>query len=425
MHIMRTLLFPRLVLTLLFSLSAVFASAAALPGKGAAPQVAKPKFAPAAADPGATISLPQPMREWTVMVFANGRNDLAPNLLRDANEMEASGSGPNVNVVLELGMMNHEYLKETGVKAWRGNRRFYITRDGNMEQLSSIPLPGEFQADMASYRHLIHFGKWVKQNFPAKKYMLIVSNHGDGLDGISYDDISMRNMSMEGLGKAVSGIGGVDVYASDACLMQMAEVAYALKGSAKAVVGSEEIVPLDGYDYTALVDELKAKPGMGAEEASQMLVRTFDKSYEGSGEYTTLSALKMTELGKLSPLIKAWTEAAMLAPDAALLKAVREARAFDTPSYRDLHHFVTIAARQSKDAALLAATDALTGFIDNTLLLGNEQRHLKQANGLAVYIPTSARIMASYKKTAFAEDSGWYSFLNWMRKQGLLYKDLR
>ena len=424
---MKLIRLPYLPLLLLLQFSAVWASAGALPGKGAAARVDKPTYAPAVADTSATVSLPQPQREWTVMVFANGRNDLAPDLLNDANEMEAAGSGPNVNVVLELGMMNSPEQLETGVRAWRGIKRFLVTRDDDKSLLHSIPLPGEFYADMASYRHLVHFAKWVKKNFPAKKYMLIVSNHGDGMDGISYDDISGRNMSMAELGKAVAAMGGVDVYASDACLMQMAEVAYALKGSAKAVVGSQEIIPLGGYDYTALVSELNANPGMQAEDAARMIVRTFDKSYVGSGEYVTLSALNMAELGGLPPLVKAWTEAAMNAPDAVdgLLDAILNARSFDNPAYRDLRHFIALTVRKSKDPALMDASAALVSFLDKKLVLANEQRHFKQANGVAVYVPTSSRVTGMYKKTAFGQDAGWYAFLSWLRKQGLLMKDLR
>ena len=44
-------------------------------------------------------------------------------------------------------------------------------------------------------------------------------------------------------------MGKVDVLAFDACLMQMAEVAYEVKDLADYVVGSEETEPGPGYPY--------------------------------------------------------------------------------------------------------------------------------------------------------------------------------
>ncbi|HOX23533.1 MAG TPA: clostripain-related cysteine peptidase, partial [Elusimicrobiales bacterium] len=317
---------------------------------------ARPQVFPAAVDPGQKIVLPQPVREWTVMVYANGKNDLAPDIFADANEMEMAGSTPQVNVILELGQKglraDPDFLEPAWKSPWRGIKRFFILKDTkNPDQLHSIPLPAEPYADMGSHRHLAHFGQWVKKNFPAKKYMLIVSNHGNGILGISYDDVSGNNIALSELGKAVSKIGGVDVFATDACLMQMAEVAYALKGLAETVVGSEETIPAEGYNYKAILKALGKNPGMDAEAASKMLVKSFDNSYKGSGEPVTLSALKMSEIDELSGKVKAWTEAVMSAPDAGrgLRQALRRTRSFEEPSFRDLHHFISLVARYSED----------------------------------------------------------------------------
>lgn len=42
-------------------------------------------------------------KEWTIMVFMNGKNDLSNFALNDLNEMEQEGSPENVNLVVETG----------------------------------------------------------------------------------------------------------------------------------------------------------------------------------------------------------------------------------------------------------------------------------------------------------------------------------
>jgi len=44
----------------------------------------------------------KPSKEWTIMVFINGKNNLEQYGLKDVNEMEMVGSGDKVNVVVEL-----------------------------------------------------------------------------------------------------------------------------------------------------------------------------------------------------------------------------------------------------------------------------------------------------------------------------------
>ncbi|MFN3420892.1 MAG: hypothetical protein ACK40X_04105, partial [Armatimonadota bacterium] len=45
----------------------------------------------------AQVTLPQPRKAWTVLVYQAGDNDLEEALIKDFNEMERVGSGPNLN----------------------------------------------------------------------------------------------------------------------------------------------------------------------------------------------------------------------------------------------------------------------------------------------------------------------------------------
>jgi hypothetical protein len=80
--------------------------------------------------------------------------------------------------------------------------------------------------------------------------------------GISYDDETNHHITTPQMGAMLKGINGVDVYGSDACLMQMPEVDYELKDSVDYIVGSEETEPGDGYTYNTFLGPLAARPAM-------------------------------------------------------------------------------------------------------------------------------------------------------------------
>ena len=228
--------------------------------------------------------------EWTIMVYINGKNDLEPYALKDMNEMEMVGSNPKMNIVVEAGRMAG-YSEEDG--DWKGMRRYLITKDNDVNKISSKPLEKIAKADMGDYRTLAAFGQWAKAAYPARKYMLIVWNHGSGWEkglkdvvskGISYDEETDNHITTPQLGMALKAIGKVDVYGSDACLMQMPEVDYELRNSADYIVGSEETEPGDGYTYNTFLGPLAANPSMSPAQLALVAVDSYANHYQQSGE---------------------------------------------------------------------------------------------------------------------------------------------
>ncbi|MCK5358160.1 MAG: hypothetical protein KAJ48_07170, partial [Elusimicrobiales bacterium] len=136
---------------------------------------------------------PQPEQEWTIMIYVNAKNDLEKFGLNDINEMEIIGSSDKVNIVVELGRMNGFDSSDDN---WTGTRRYLIKKDNNNKAITSPVIAELGKVDMGDWKHLVDFGAWAKTNYPAKKYMLIVWNHGTGWEkgvksmknkGLSYD----------------------------------------------------------------------------------------------------------------------------------------------------------------------------------------------------------------------------------------------
>ncbi|MCG2725936.1 MAG: clostripain-related cysteine peptidase, partial [Elusimicrobia bacterium] len=132
-------------------------------------------------------------KEWTIMVYVNAKNDLEKFGMKDINEMEMIGSSDKINVVVELGRMDGFDSSEGD---WTGSKRYLIRKDGNTGAITSPVLADLGKVDMGDWKHLVDFGKWAKAKYPAKKYMLIVWNHGSGWKksskslvdkGLSYD----------------------------------------------------------------------------------------------------------------------------------------------------------------------------------------------------------------------------------------------
>jgi len=166
--------------------------------------------------------------EWTIMLFSNAKNDLEQYLLSDLNEMELVGSTAKLNLVAEVGRIEG-YDSSDG--DWKGVRRYHITKDADMTKMGSKMLEDLGMIDMGDYKNVVSFVQWAKKAYPAKKYMLIISNHGSGWEkgmikarvskGISYDEQSGNNINTPQLGLALKEIGKLDVFSTDACLMRI------------------------------------------------------------------------------------------------------------------------------------------------------------------------------------------------------------
>ncbi|HOW89803.1 MAG TPA: clostripain-related cysteine peptidase, partial [Elusimicrobiales bacterium] len=125
-------------------------------------------------------------KEWTIMVFMNGKSNIESFAVRDLNRIETSGSSDRVNIVAELGRSRglDGDTEEDG--DWTGVRRYLVTKDQDPGRIASPVLMDLGAADMGDHREVASFVKWAKAEFPAKRYMLIIWDHGWGwIDPIS------------------------------------------------------------------------------------------------------------------------------------------------------------------------------------------------------------------------------------------------
>jgi len=350
--------------------------------------------------PKAELNKSKALKEWTVMVYVNGKNDLSKFGEKDVNEMETIGSTSKMNIVVELGTED-----ET-------TERFLVKKDHFPTLVTSKPLEILENDDMGDWKHLVDFATWSKKKFPAKRYMLIIWNHGDGWvtsKGISYDFKTDNHISTPELGLAMKEIGQVDILAMDACLMQMAEVAFEVKDYTDIVVASQETEPGDGYPYNAILKKMSKMTKKSNEEIAKNIVTQYEKYYS-KNETVTQSALKTSRLDSLVVLLNEWTARAMQIEDKTpLISAINITDSYARDEYKDLSHFIQLAGEKTKDEILIEKGEKINEFIANKLIIAKTSLR-KNANGLSVYI-TRKGTGEKYADLAWAETQ-WDEFLN-------------
>ncbi|MCM2268250.1 MAG: clostripain-related cysteine peptidase [Elusimicrobiales bacterium] len=380
--------------------------------------------------PEAAAAKARPDKEWTIMVFINAKNNLERYGLKDVNEMEMVGSGDKYNVVVELARIDGFDDSEGD---WTTSRRYLVQKDADTDNVTSPVVEELPKVDMGDYKHLADFARWAKAKYPAKKYMLIVWNHGAGwiktplrapAKGISYDDETGNHITTPQLGQALKEIGGVDVYGSDACLMQMAEVVYELKDYATYIVGSEETEPGDGYTYDTLLGPLFAKQNMTPAELAKVAVDAYSDHYQQLGQASTQSYIKTSALASYLDASNAFAYAVTQAGDKEVARsAMSGAQSFAYPENKDVYHFAQLVAGATKSADVKAKAEALMTNIKTKLVAHNRTNSSEggwwgpevydNAHGIAAYLPGGAA-PAHYADLQWAKYSNWDEFIAWL-----------
>jgi hypothetical protein len=407
------------------------------------------------------------LKEWTIMVFMNGKNNLSSYVIADMNEMEVFGPTDNINIITQAArmkeaapynpggggyddypwgggpvvphpgwpnpywggmppMLNKAGETKDASTDWVGVRRYLVTKDGDNAALSSTMLSDLGTVDMGDYKQLAEFGKWVKANYPAKKYMLIGWNHGSGWEkslrlfpsvrGISYDDETNNHISTPQLAQAIREMGGVDIYASDACLMQMAEVAYELKDTAKITVGSEENEPGDGWGYNEFLSRVHSnQTNLTPDVMAAAAVQGYKAFYAPKGTATTQSAIRTSGLAAFRALLDQWVDMVMKEDKAMLNEARGAAVGFGGAESKDLTNFMELVHGKTKSAALKSQTVKVMDQFYKKVLIDNATTgdKFKNAYGLGIYLPGYS-FDANYNELAWAKDGKWDEFQKWL-----------
>ena len=389
------------------------------------------KASPAPEVPAPAAAFRPVLKEWTVMYFVNGKNNLESSALMDVNQMELAGSTDKVNIVVEMGRMNGQSEGDDHSEGdWTGVRRYLIVKDADTDHIASPVLERRAKTDMGSWKELKGFITWAMTRYPARRYALVLWDHGNGwkpIDpdnaphfndkGFSLDEESGGEISTPQIGLALKAAGGVNFLMLDGCNMAMASVAYELKNYAEALTASEESEPGVVVRYAQFLGMLDAKPTMGAEEFAANTVRTYRDNFtlgggDTEGMKVTQSALRLSKMGAFRAKLDAWAAAAVKAEPAALSYAKKNAKIFgEDPEYKDLYNFVELVGASTAKPELKALGAEVMRLMKSDLMIENWAQD-EVSHGLSIYVPDAYDSL--YDGLAWSKDGVWDDFAKFM-----------
>jgi len=379
--------------------------------------------------------------EWTLMVYMNAKNTLEPYAIGNFYGMANVGSTQEINVVAELGRPTHHYTNSN--EGWSGVRRFLIQKGTRPVPVEAISDPGQEgqSTDMGSPQALSEFIDWSIARFPAKRYMLIIWNHGQGwrfqlapdralrvaaasrsqtaaesqrlgasmasvppLNGyrsVSFDEDSkstLFNSDIQAVLENRFSSRKLDLIGFDACLMSMIETAYAFRKAADTMVASEELEPGEGWQYEVWLQALVDHPSLDSQGLAKAIVDSYGKHW-GNSFLTTLSAIDLTHV---SQVVDSVSVVSRLFEDRIASQApiIRAARAKITPygndadlnTSIDLDYFLEMVGNSTTDADVLAAVKTTRKQVASMVLANYASKvdlPLYGSRGIAFYFPAS------------------------------------
>ena len=278
------------------------------------------------------------MDEWTVMIYFCGSNleskhSLASENLReistvdypfnDANLYDQDGTLDHylrdigkVNILIETGGSREWHVQDIGMEIdanalqrWRYN--YYLEKYEDIgethtfELMETLPLQS-----MGDPEALADFVRWGAETCPARKYALVLWDHGNGAKGLFFDehfDGDMLYLYELKQALAESGVH-LDTLIFDACLMANIETAWNVKDYAHYMVASEEMVPGAGTAFKDWLDALISHPSLDGQWFAECVCDMTNIKYANTADEKSRALLtwSVTDLSRIDALISAF-----------------------------------------------------------------------------------------------------------------------
>lgn len=393
--------------------------------------------------------------QWTILMYGAMDNDLEKYLFADIYEMGLVGSTPDVHMVVQFDR-TEGYDDRFG--NWTDTRRFYIdkinapqlTIEARIEKAARVladqgfgsfgellaelvaiygedpllferiyrarqidvtfdyvPLEVLGEVDMGDPASLQDFVTWGMTQYPAERYMVIISSHGAGWAGIGPDyDSGGTILPISGIRDALrgalatTGVDKIDIVGFDACLMSQFEVASELQDVAHYLLSAEEVIPGFGWEYTPALQALVNNPNMDAEALGRIIIDAYVEGYAAIGiERVDLHLLDLSLTEDLEDALRQFDR--VIGRDLTILLDVLAAARLTAQSFGldplegdalyssiDLKDFMRRVYIQSFDQTqVLDVVDLVVAAIDAMVVYSRADDNLPGANGIAIYFP--------------------------------------
>lgn len=387
---------------------------------------------------------------WTILVYLDADNNLEGAGVQDVNEMilaaQMAGGGLNGNRVYvmidRIGGYSGANLGAPLSNNTTGTYVFEVNpTTGALDTTAyntSVPdnvLPywpttnnGTQEVNMGHQKTLQNFLIWglnkAKSNGTEYVY-LDIWDHGAGWGGgayggnaVAWDDTDGHDaLTIKEIQDAITysyaqvADKKVTILGFDACYMGTFENAYSFKNYASILVGSEEVEPGAGWQYTDWLPRAKTSP----RDVAKSVVTTFKASYTGSGEDVTLAAYDLSKVSGVTSALEAFLNKIAALSPTAISGARQQSQSYNNDLSVDFYDFV--------DKVNIAESAALKNMI-NSLMVAEAHTAGGKVNGsrgVTIYFPASTSTYDSYNTsnggayaytlTDFAKATRWDDFI--------------
>jgi tetratricopeptide (TPR) repeat protein len=398
---------------------------------------------------------------WLVMLYQDADDEiLERDIFLDLNEAEIVGSSDMVTIVSQLDRYDGGF---DGDGDWTSTKRFLVLQDNDLETIGSEELADLGEMDMSDPQTLEDFVTWAISTYPAERYALIMSDHGMGwLGGWTDSNPNSGEMSLSEIDSALynivtkTGIGQLDFFGFDACLMAQLEAFSMLAPYAQYAVASEETEPAIGWAYASFLGSLVENPAMSGADLAKAVVDSYisedyrianddarvsyiEENYEYSGDIPaqqvaadmsvdiTLSAIDLSQIVALNEAMNQLVMALTYVDQSSVAAARAYAQSYtsvfdkDLPdSFYDLGNFVELLMDETGDADVVAAGQQVLNVLQQAVLAEKHGEQKPGSTGISFYFPnsklytmTTDEEWLSYTSTAdrFGAASLWDDFL--------------
>ncbi len=291
-----------------------------------------------------SASIPVGKKALTIMYYGDGDNNLETYLLEDIEEMKNgfNSSGDYNLITLFDRIPSYSSNSATFGENFDDSRLYKIgkgitTRLGGWTEFPEIKRDYSYEANMGDANTLKKFIQYCKANYPADKYVLIISNHGGGAKTLKSTSSSITKDICQDVtnGGDIMYTGemldiltldeSINVMVLDACLMGSVEFAYQFRKdnggfNSEYMVASPALVDAKGLPYDTILSSIVDTYNMSI--LSKLIVsKQYDKMKNDSSQ--TFSAYDLSKMTGLKTSIDTFSKAIVGASEKIDFESIR------------------------------------------------------------------------------------------------------
>ncbi|MCX7994680.1 MAG: clostripain-related cysteine peptidase [candidate division WOR-3 bacterium] len=353
-------------------------------------------------------------REWTVLVYMVADNSLSDFADSDLVEMKNIGSDENFGVLVQVD------------KPHIGAYRYYVGKD-TLYKLAEMGM-----VDMCDWHTLKDFMLWGISLLPAKRYFLILWDHGTGWTlapkrtfGSDWSAGTQMSIANGDLNKALKGFYEItgrkfNIIGFDACNMQQIEIINEIKDYGKVCIAPQTIWPINGFPYEHIFYIFKTEPRINEVELGKRIVEFCRKYYSSQPSAISLVDLEKIEVLKrsLKKNIETITQNPPTPDFKEIRKQVQTVSLLDSSpgpqdDYIDLGDFLRLVNQYFNNEDTKELFDTYNKTVVKAEAWGTSFRRL---SGITIWFPDRyiefKNIAELYYLLKYSE-TRWINFLNW------------